>query len=59
MEMSTGFFKKVTKSFIEKSKKMDEQGDWSYLKELNCYQFVDYLFKRYDLGEELKSINIK
>ena len=51
--------KKVTKSFIEKSKKMDEQGDWSYLKELNCYQFVDYLFKRYVLGEELKSINIK
>ena len=51
--------KKVTKSFIEKSKKMDEQGDWSYLKELNCYLFVDYLFKRYDLGEELKSINIK
>ena len=49
--------KKVTKSFIEKSKKMDEQGDWSYLKELNCYQCVDYLFKRYDLGEIFKSIN--
>ena len=51
--------KKVTKSFMEKSRKMEEQGNTSFLKELNCYQFVDYLFKRYDLGEELKSINIK
>ena len=49
--------KKVTKGFIERSKKMDEQGDWSYLKELNCDQFVDYLFKRYDLGKVCKSNN--
>ena len=48
--------KKVTKSFMEKSKKMEEQGDSSFLKELNCYQFVDYLFKRYDLGDKLKSL---
>lgn len=49
--------KKVTKSFMEKSRKMEEQGDTSFLKELNCDQFVDYLFKRYDLGRLCKSNN--
>ena len=49
--------KKVTKSFMEKSRKMEEQGDTSFLKELNCDQFVDYLFKRYDLGRFCKSNN--
>ena len=44
--------KKVTKSFMEKSKKMEEQGDTSFLKELNCD-----IFKRYNLREKLKSIN--
>lgn len=48
--------KKVTKSFMERSRKMEEQGDTSFLKELNCDQFVDYLFKRYDLGEKLNSL---
>lgn len=51
--------KKVTKSFMEKSRKMEEQGDTSFLKELNCDQFVDYIFKRYNLREKLKPINIK
>lgn len=49
--------KKVTKSFMEKSRKMDEQGDTSFLRELNCDQFIDYLFKRYDLKKKLQSIN--
>lgn len=49
--------KKVTKSFMEKSRKMEEQGDTSFLKELNCDQFVDYLFKGYDLGRLCKSNN--
>ena len=35
---------------------MEEQGDTSFLKELNCDQFVDYIFKRYDLREKLKSL---
>ena len=49
--------KKVTKSFMERSRKMEEQGDTSFLKELNCDQFVDYLFKRYNLSERLKQLN--
>ena len=49
--------KKVTKSFMERSRKMEEQGDTSFLKELNCDQFVDYLFKRYNLSERLKHLN--
>lgn len=49
--------KKVTKSFMEKSRKMEEQGDTSFLRELNCDQFIDYLFKRYDLKKKLQSIN--
>jgi len=48
--------KKVTKSFMEKSRKMEEQGDTSFLRELNCDQFIDYLFKRYDLKKRLQSI---
>ncbi len=48
--------KKVTKSFMEKSRKMEEQGDTSFLRELNCDQFIDYLFKRYDLKKKLQSI---
>ena len=49
--------KKVTKSFMEESRKMEEQGDTSFLRELNCDQFIDYLFKRYDLKKKLQSIN--
>ena len=49
--------KKVTKSFMERSRKMEEQGDTSFLKELNCDQFVDYLFKKYDLVRLFKSNN--
>ena len=49
--------KKVTKSFMERSRKMEEQGDTSFLRELNCDQFIDYLFKRYDLKKKLQSIN--
>ena len=49
--------KKVTKSFMERSRKMEKQGDTSFLKELNCDQFVDYLFKRYNLSERLKQLN--
>ena len=35
---------------------MEEQGDTSFLRELNCDQFIDYLFKRYDLKKRLQSI---
>lgn len=49
--------KKVTKSFMEKSRKMEEQGDTSFLKELNCDQFVDYLFKRFDLVKRIEQFN--
>lgn len=30
---------------------MEEQGDTSFLKDLNCDQFMDYLVKRFDLVE--------
>ena len=35
---------------------MEEHGDMSFLQELSGDQFVDYLFKRYDLVKRIEQL---
>lgn len=49
--------KKVSKKFVEMGVKMEEQGDFSFVRDLTADQMVDYIFKRFDLSNKLKNMN--